>query len=149
MKDGNRTSILDQPDRERNAPDVENAGLEGPGIPSTKPIETLLAQLGPKAVFGEPVRSGETTIIPVAEVRTGFGFGGGQGRSARPTSEQTADEGGGSGAGMGARVIPRGYLRISGEQVRFEPILDIARVSMAGMALAAWIAFIISKALQR
>ena len=40
-----------------------------------KPIEKLLEQLKVDTVFGKPVKEGEVTIIPVAEVKVGFGYG--------------------------------------------------------------------------
>lgn len=116
---------------------------------NTAPIDALIARLGPKAVFGDPVQAGETTVIPVAEIRTGFGFGGGSGRSATPRGDAGAEEGSGSGGGAGARVIPRGYLHVRDEGARFEPIVDVTRLSLAGMALTAWITFIIGRLLQR
>ena len=46
-------------------------------------------------------------------------------------------------------MVPRGYLHITSEGAHFEPIVNVTRLSMVGMALTAWIAFIVGKALER
>lgn len=112
---------------------------------ATRPIEDLLHQLGPRSVFGRPVETGRVTIIPVAEVRTGFGFGLGRGESIMTA----AAEGEGYGGGAAGRVIPRGYIRIIGDDVRFEPILDITRLALASMALAGLVTFMVTSLLSR
>lgn len=111
----------------------------GTSAEATRPIEELLHQLGTRAVFGEPIASGAVTVIPVAEVRTGFGFGSGQGRSETPEPA----EGGGFGGGGAGRVVPRGYIRITGEEVRFDPILDVTRLALASMALVGLVTFML------
>jgi uncharacterized spore protein YtfJ len=62
-------------------------------------------------VFGDPVVVGERTVIPVAQVKYGFGGGGG-----RPKGEEAAG-GGGGGGGVSAR--PSGALEITPESTRF------------------------------
>ncbi|MEP0548877.1 MAG: spore germination protein GerW family protein [Rhodothermales bacterium] len=96
-----------------------------------QPIEELLRTLGPRAIFGEPVLSGDTTVIPVAEVRLGFGFGGGSGRG-------PDEEGGGGGGSLGrGRVTPRGYICVTPSGTRYEPIVDVTSLALGAMALAA------------
>lgn len=133
--------------------DYETAPAEVPvrseDAVNVKPIEELLARLGPKAVYGDPVQVDQVTVIPVAEVRTGFGFGGGRGRTARAGSQGDVEEGGGSGGGGGGRVVPRGYIRIGPDGVRFEPILDVTRLALASFAFAAFAVYAITKALGR
>ncbi len=120
-------------------------------------IESLIAQLGVDRVYGEPKREGGVTIIPVAEVTVGLGYGYGHAgkaageRGSREASkepetagdqqEAAAPGGGGGGGGAGGRVTPRGYIRIVGDRVSFEPILDVQRLALAGMLLSAWITF--------
>lgn len=85
-------------------------------------IEQLLGSLGDRIgkhatvrnVFGDPIHSGDRTVIPVA--RVGYGFGGGIDR------EASQDEGGetkrsGGGGGLGA--VPAGALEITTEGTRF------------------------------
>jgi hypothetical protein len=49
--------------------------------PNLEPIEKMVDALGVGAVFGEPIREGDVTVIPVAEVRFTFGYGYGSGRA--------------------------------------------------------------------
>ncbi|UBI39129.1 MULTISPECIES: GerW family sporulation protein [Streptomyces] len=77
-------------------------------------MKRLAEQLGGRgsatAVFGTPVTSGGTTVIPVAEIA--FGFAGGTGPEAG-----AAHTGGG---GIGAR--PRGYIEIKGGTAAYKPL---------------------------
>jgi uncharacterized spore protein YtfJ len=114
----------------------------------TTPIEELIEKLGVEAVFGKPTSEGEITIIPVAQVDLGFGYGGGYGQGPDNAPAGAADatttaraEGGGSGGGGGGRATPRGYLHISPDGVKYEPIMDLTRVPLAGILLAAWSVF--------
>ena len=90
--------------------------------PSDRMLERLADIIGAKAsvqaVFGEPIKEGDITIIPVAKVR--WGFGGGTGQSEVP-SEGPAT---GSGAGGGATAEPLGYLEIGSDGAEFIPITD-------------------------
>lgn len=119
----------------------------------TRPIERMLDRLNVDAVFGEPTKEGEVTIIPVAEIGTGFGYGygWGQGPSRAAEGDEAAagiGEGGGGGGGAGGRAAPRGYIRIASDGVKFEPIMDQARIALAGIAMGAWSVFWISKAIR-
>ncbi len=96
-------------------------------------------------VFGDPIREGETTIIPTAEVITGFGFGFGFGRGS-DSAEQPSHEGGGGGGGGGGSVVSRPVAAIvaSPEGVRIEPVIDVTKVALAaitagGFMLATWL----------
>jgi uncharacterized spore protein YtfJ len=113
---------------------------------NTAPIEQMLEKLGADAVFGKPTTEGDVTIVPVVQVAYGFGYGSGYGRSpngedAGDTSAQTpvqGGEGGGSGVGAGGRATPRGYVRITPQEVKYEPIVDETRVPLAGILMVAW-----------
>ena len=146
METPNATSVVEKPLIDRDVPEEKPSYMVGP---ATKPIEKLLKQLGPKSIFGEAVKTEATTVIPVAELRMGFGFGSGQGRSTKPARKDTLEEGGGAGGGAGARMIPRGYIHIVGAKVRYVPIRDGTRLAFAGMMLTAWLAFVFSKAFPR
>ncbi len=67
--------------------------------------ERVGAAASVKNVFGDPVTSGDRTILPVARVRYGFGGGSGKGR------EPQAGVGGGGGGG--AVLRPCGYVEIT------------------------------------
>ena len=115
--------------------------------PATAPIEQMVERLGVRSVFGEPLHEQGTTVIPVAQVTLGFGYGSGYGRSNdEPADERDGavgelsaqDEGGGTGGGAGGRAIPCGYIRISDDGVSYEPIEDKTRIPLAGIVLAGW-----------
>jgi uncharacterized spore protein YtfJ len=118
--------------------------------PNLEPIEKMVDGLGVGAVFGEPIREGGVTVVPVAEVRFGFGYGYGSGRSRAEEAEggPGTDEGSGGGSGATGRTSAKGYIRISDDDVRFEPVLDVTRLSLAGIAFAAWSVFWISRAMR-
>jgi len=66
-----------------------------------------------RSVFGEPVTSGERTVIPVAKVRLAFGAGGGSGR------QGDHPKGGGGGGGGKVWASPCGSVEISPDGTRF------------------------------
>jgi uncharacterized spore protein YtfJ len=127
-----------------------------------EPIEDMLKRLNVRSAFGEPVQEGDTVLIPVATVACGFGYGSGYGRApgkksdqARPAEADAQDatapgegEGGGAGAGGGGWVKPQGYIRISGDEVRYEPIMNMSMIPLAGMLTGAWCLFWISAAVR-
>jgi uncharacterized spore protein YtfJ len=115
-------------------------------IANTEPIQQMLQRVGAAAVFGEPTTQNSVVIIPVAQTQFGFGYGGGYGRGGKePMAEDVAaegtGEGGGGGGGAGARSTPRGFIRISADEVKFEPIIDETRIPLAGILMAAWVVF--------
>lgn len=116
--------------------------------PDLEPIEKAIERLGVNAVFGEPVRQGEVTVIPVAEVRFGFGYGSGRGPSVAQEDGPISQEGSGGGSGAGGRASPKGYIGISPAGVRFEPVVDVTRIAVAGIFFAAWTVFWIARALR-
>ena len=119
--------------------------------PNLEPIEKMVDGLGVGAVFGEPIREGGVTVVPVAEVRFAFGYGYGSGRGRGEETEggpSTAEEGSGGGSGAGGRASAKGYVRISADEVRFEPVLDVTRIALAGIAFAAWSVFWIGRAMR-
>jgi uncharacterized spore protein YtfJ len=109
-----------------------------------KQIEQMLDRLSVNDAFGEPIKEGEVTVIPVAGISAGFGFGGGSGREPGEADQETAEavaEGWGFGGGAGGRASPRGYIQITSEGVEFEPIMNVGLIALAGIALSAWIVF--------
>ena len=73
-------------------------------------------------VYGDPVKVGGRTVIPIARVSYGFGAGG---------SEEVKSERGGSGAGAGMSARPVGALEITESGTRFIPFIDPTRLGMA------------------
>ena len=122
--------------------------MEVKEIQNTTPIQQMLEKLSAATVFGQPATAGDKTVIPVAEVMFGFGYGGGYGRGNNGAGQRAADgqatatgEGAGSGGGAGGRMTPRGYIRITPDEVKFEPISDETRVPLAGILMVAWSVF--------
>jgi uncharacterized spore protein YtfJ len=117
--------------------------------PNLEPIEKLVDRLGAGAVFGEPIREGGVTVVPVAEVRFafGYGYGSGRGRGEEAEGRSSTDEGSGGGSGAGGRASAKGYIRISADGVSFEPVVDVTRLALAGIAFAAWSVFWIGRAM--
>jgi uncharacterized spore protein YtfJ len=87
-----------------------------------------------RTVFGEPLQVDGRTIIPVAKVQYGLGFG--LGRGAKEKGKEESGEGGGGGAGVSVR--PVAILEISGQETKVRPVVDLTRLVLAGMLLAAW-----------
>jgi uncharacterized spore protein YtfJ len=118
--------------------------------PNLEPIEKMVDGLGVGAVFGEPIRESGVTVVPVAEVRFGFGYGYGSGRGRGEEAEDGpgTGEGSGGGSGAGGRASAKGYIRVSADEVKFEPVLDVTRLALAGIAFAAWSVFWIGRAIR-
>lgn len=110
------------------------------------PVERMVEQFTVARAFGEVIREGDTAVVPVAEVTSVFGYGHGSGEGPVSAGEDGEDadgrmaSGGGGGGGRGS-TTPRGYITISPDGVRYEPMMDPLKVSMAGIALTAWIIF--------
>jgi uncharacterized spore protein YtfJ len=120
--------------REQNSPissrSPRRSTTEAPADVTT-PIEAIIRQIGLDKVYGTPITQGDTTIVPVAEVRTGFGYGEGH----DPDHEE-----GGSGGGAGVRLTPRGFIEMTDEGVRYRPIFSYTPLVVGGGFLA-WLLY--------
>lgn len=85
-------------------------------------IERLLTT---KTVVGEPIRIGDTTIVPLMAV--GFGFGGGAGTGENAKADGARGGGSGAGAGGGIRPIALVILDKAGN-VRVESVRASASI---------------------
>jgi uncharacterized spore protein YtfJ len=95
-------------------------------------LENFLTAAGPQAVYHEPVKHGNTLLIPAAEVVSAMGFGVGSGMS----SETGADSGGSGGGGGGGGSVysrPVAVIISSPEGVRVDPVFDLTKIALAGM----------------
>ncbi len=111
-------------------------------------IEKLAARFGQNAsvrnVFGEPIKAGDKTIIPVAQVAYGFGGGFGHGKVKNlPGTKNEGNnpannlaEGGGGGGGMMAK--PKGVYEITPQGTRFIPANNY-RPLIAGIVIGLFI----------
>ena len=99
-----------------------DAGRVSAGDPTDGLLERLAGLVGAKAtvatVFGNPIRQGDLTVVPVAKVRWGFGGGGGRSEAA-PTGPAA-----GTGGGGGVAADPVGYLEIGPTGATFRRISD-------------------------
>lgn len=112
-------------------------------------IEEMVGRIGTmqehatvKIAFGEPREVRGRTIIPVARVRYGFGVGAGRG-------DAQEHRGSGGGGGGGVSVRPLAIVEVTDERTTVTSIVDVTRLALAGMALAAWSVFWISLAVRR
>jgi uncharacterized spore protein YtfJ len=94
----------------------------------------------PSAVFGEPVTSGDRTVITACEVTMGLGFGYGMGSAGvKPSGGEGAEgEGpsapavsGGGGGGGNATARPVAVIHVGPEGVGVEPVVDVTKISLA------------------
>ena len=79
-----------------------------------------------RRVFGEPYERDGVTVIPVAKVAGGGGGGEGAGPSG---------EGEGSGGGFGLRAEPAGVYVLRGQDVSWEPAVDVNRLILGGQVV--------------
>ncbi len=105
-------------------------------------MEKLFAVAQPGAVYGEPVASGEYTVITASEilVAAGSGYGVGGGTGGETLEEETAVEGeedegtgfGGGGAGGGVSVgRPVATINIGPNGVQVQPVVDVTKIGLA------------------
>jgi uncharacterized spore protein YtfJ len=102
--------------------------------PIQQTLDKFLGAADVKAVYSEPIKHGDTLIIPTAEVLAGLGFGMGYGGAeSAGEGEKSKDSGGGSGGGGGGRVLSRPVAVIIADQhgVRVEPVVDPTKIAIA------------------
>lgn len=86
--------------------------------------ERLQSAATVKCVYGDPITSGDRTVIPVARVKFGFGAGGGKFT--------------GSGGGGGVRADPAGMVEVTPAGSTFIPFRDYRPFAIAfAMGVAA------------
>lgn len=73
-----------------------------------------------KRVYGDPIEKNGVTLIPAAKLSGGAGGGG-----------DSENNGGG---GFGLRARPVGAYVIRGEEVTWEPAIDVTRMATLGIA---------------
>jgi len=96
-----------------------------------------------KRVFGEPYERDGVTLIPAAVVRGGAGGGRGEG------TEGEARRGSGEGGGFGLIAKPAGVYVIEGNQVRWQPAVDVNRIVLGGQVVAIVALLVLRRALRR
>ncbi len=91
----------------------------------------FLATANVDTVYGQPIRKGDTVIIPTAEVLSGLGFGASQGDMNGRESKGSKWSGGGGGGRTFSR--PVAVIVASTEGVRVTPIFDTTKIILAGL----------------
>lgn len=87
--------------------------MENAGNPFEEVFKSIVDHGHARMIYGEPVTLEGKTILPVAQIR--YGFGGGSGRR-----KNAAEQGHGGGGGLIAK--PVGVVEITAGQTRFLPI---------------------------
>jgi uncharacterized spore protein YtfJ len=100
-------------------------------------IEAARDSMTVRRVYGEAYERNGVTVIPAASVQGGAGGGSG---------EEAGKTGGGGGFGMRAR--PVGAYVMRGEEVRWEPALDLNRVILGGQVVAL-VALLVLRSIRR
>ncbi len=80
-----------------------------------------------KRVFGDPYEKNGITVIPAARVQGGAGGGDGQG---------PGGEGKGSGSGFGVSARPVGAFLIRGDEMTWQPAIDLNRIILGAQVVA-------------
>jgi uncharacterized spore protein YtfJ len=81
-----------------------------------------------KRVFGDPYEKNGVTVIPAAKVMGG----GGGGEGTDPSGEAIV----GSGTGFGRAARPAGAYVIRGDEVTWQPAVDVNQIIAGALALA-------------
>lgn len=79
-----------------------------------------------KRVFGEPYDKNGVTVITAAGISGGAGAGGGE----------APGQGQGSGGGFGLNARPVGAFVIKGDEVSWQPAIDLNRAILGGQIVA-------------
>lgn len=79
-------------------------------------LQKIKETLDVSTVIGEPIITGEVTVIPVSKISYGFASGGSD------FPNKNAQECFGGGGGAGVTVAPVGFLVINGGDVRMIPV---------------------------
>jgi uncharacterized spore protein YtfJ len=114
-------------------------------------LEGLRSSASVDAAFGKPKETEGRTMIPVSSVQVGMGMGFGRGI----TEESIADERASdevppdSGGGGGAVARPIAMIEVTADQTIIHPIVDETKVALAGIALGAWIIFLLLVTIRR
>lgn len=100
---------------------------------------TFQERLQARTVYGEPISADGVTVVPVAQVRFGFGGGGGGGTADEAVEgPQRHNVGGGGGGGGGGQVQPLGYIEIANGRSRWVPLEpSTAEVALRALTAAA------------
>jgi len=111
-----------------------------------KQIEAAPASAHVRSVFGEAMRVGDRTVIPVARVRGAFGMGFGEGKE-EEGAEKESGQGGGGGGWFSAR--PVAVVEMTADRVRVLPVVDLTRIVLMSILIGGWSIFWCARAMGR
>jgi uncharacterized spore protein YtfJ len=94
-------------------------------------LNKFLSTADVSAAYGQPIRKGETLIIPTAEVVSIMGFGIGDGDGNGKEGQVMKSGGGGGGGKTFSR--PVAVIIVGPEGVRVAPVFDITKVLLAAL----------------
>lgn len=96
-------------------------------------IEAIVSHLenlvSTKTIIGEPIVSGNSTIIPVLTASVGFGVGSGEG------NQPSQGTGKGSGGGAGLKLTPAAMIVIQGDEVKVYSLSQKGMIDKLGEML--------------
>jgi len=113
------------------------------------PVRVARDLLTVRRVFGEPIHQGDVTLVPVARVMGGSGYGDGDGEWRKPTAGDETGTGSGSGGGFGVNVTPVGVYVVRGTDVTWQPAMDLNRTILGGQIVGALALLLIARAMRR
>jgi uncharacterized spore protein YtfJ len=118
------------------------------GRRSAQPLRVARDLLTVRRAYGEPIQRGDVTIVPVARVIGGSGYGDGDGQWTKPGDDEHGT-GSGSGGGFGVSVTPVGVYVVSGTDVTWQPAMDLNGVILGGQVVGAIALLLLARALRR
>lgn len=118
------------------------------GRRSSLPVRAARDLLTVRRVYGEPIVTGDVTLIPVARVVGGSGYGDGDGQWQKDGDDETGT-GSGSGGGFGVHVSPVGVYAVRGTEVTWQPAFDLNRVILGGQLVGAIALLVIARVVRR
>ncbi len=71
-------------------------------------------------IIGQPIQTGDVTLIPVSRVSFGFASGGSD--FATKNQKPDGENGFGGGSGAGVNIVPVAFLIVRGDSVRLLPV---------------------------
>ena len=83
-------------------------------------MEKIRSMMDANTIIGDPIQTGEVTLIPVSRLSFGFASGGSDfvTKNQKPAAENTF----GGGSGASAKMEPVAFLIIKGDSVKLLPV---------------------------
>lgn len=108
----------------------------------TETMDRLLAAADSSKVFGQPITSGDQTVIAAAEIAAGGGFGSGMGVG---MMQESPGGGGGGGGGGGSMGRPVAVITVTPGGVQVKPILDMTKILITALTAFAGLVIVACK----